>query len=101
MEIDTHHTTICIGSVPTLDPEILKAQPGVDLYYAVGADVQEQIEVALLDHFHCKRTVVFVGGEVAKHEAWAYGVAWVEGTPAVNDELLKFWRITPPVCDSP
>ena len=97
----THHTTICVGTVSHLDPEILKVQPGADLYNVVGSDVQEQIDMALLDHLHCWRTVVFVGGDEARREAQAYGVAWIEDTPAVHDELMEFWRTTSPVCDSP
>ena len=101
MEIETHHTTICIGSVSNLDLVVLKAQPGVDLYHAAGADVQDQIDMALLDQLHCQRTVVFVGGEVAKREAKAYGVKWIEDTPAVNDALLQFWRDAVPGWDGP
>jgi hypothetical protein len=100
-EVVNHHTTICVGTVSHLDPEILKVQPGADLYYVAGADVQEQIDSALLEDLHCYRTVVFVGGEAAKREAEAYGVVWIEDTPAVNEELLEFWRTTPAVCDSP
>jgi hypothetical protein len=76
--IEIHHTTICIGTVSHLDPEILGAQPGVDLHHVAGADVQDQIDMALLDHLHCVRTIVFVGGDQAKREAQAYGVAWIE-----------------------
>ena len=96
-----HHTTICIGLVSNLDLGMLKAQPGVDLYHVVGSDIQDQIDMVLLDHFHCERTVVLVGGEEARREARAYGVVWVEDSPTVNSELLEFWRITPPVCDYP
>ena len=101
MEIEIHHTTICIGTVSYLAPDVVKTQPGVDLYRAAGADVQEQIDMALLDHLHCWRTVVFVGGDQARREAQAYGVAWIEDTPAVNRKLLEFWCNTPPGCDSP
>ena len=101
MEIETHHTTICIGTVSHLDPAITKKQPGVDLFYVDGADVQEQIDSALLEHLHCQRTIVFVGGEQAKREAEAYGVRWIEDTPTVNEDLLRFWRDTVPEWDSP
>lgn len=101
MEIVAHHTTICIGPVAHLNPDRFAEPPGVDLYYVTGSDVQEQIDLVLLDHFHCWRTIVFVGGEQARREAKAYGVAWIEDTPRVNDDLLAFWRSTAPVCDSP
>jgi len=101
MEIETHHTTICIGTVAHLDPAITKQQPGVDLFQVEGADVQDQIDSALLEHLHCQRTIVFVGGERARREAEAYGVKWIEDTPAVNDALLKFWRDSVPELDSP
>lgn len=101
MQIGTHHTTVCIGSVSNLDLERLKAQPGVDLYHVSGPDVPEAIDLALLDHLHCQRTIVFVGGEQAKLEAQAYGVQWIEDTPAVNDALLEFWRTSTPELDSP
>jgi hypothetical protein len=101
MEIETHHTTICIGTVSYLEPNALREQPGVDLYYVSGADLQDQIDMALLDHLHCQRTIVFVGGEQARREAEAYGVHWIEDTPAVNDALLLFWRDAVPELDSP
>jgi len=96
-----HHTTVCIGTVSNLAREKLKAQPGVDLHRIDGHDIADQIDMALLDHLHCWRTVVFVGGDEARREAQAYGVAWIEDTPAVHDQLMEFWRTTSPVCDSP
>jgi hypothetical protein len=101
MIVGTHHTTICIGTVSNLDPERLKAQPGIDFYFASGADVTEAIDLALLDHLHCQRTIVFVGGEQAECEARAYGVKWIEDTPAVNEALLRFWRNSVPELDCP
>ena len=101
MEIETHHTLICIGIVANLDTALVKQQPGVDLYQVSGTDLGNQIDMALLDQLHCQRTVVFVGGEVAKREAKAYGVKWIEDTPAVNDALLQFWRDAVPELDSP
>lgn len=99
--MDIHHTTICIGRVSNLDEATLRAQPGVSLYHFAGADVQDQIEMALLDHLHCCRTIVFVGGEEAKRQAHKYGVTWIEDSPTVNEHLLRFWRTTAPMCDSP
>ena len=32
MEIETHHTLICIGTVVNLNTALVKQQPGVDLY---------------------------------------------------------------------
>jgi hypothetical protein len=102
MEIETHHTTICIGTVSYLDPAISKQQPGVNLYRIDGGDVcQQQIDMALLDHLHCQRTIVFVGGDQARREAKAYGVRWIEDKPSVNEDLLRFWRETTPVLDFP
>lgn len=101
MEIETHLTLICIGIVANLDTALVKQQPGVDLYQVSGADLRDQIDMALLDQLHCQRTVVFVGGEVAKREAKAYGLKWIEDTPAVNDALLQFWRVAVPELDSP
>jgi hypothetical protein len=100
MEIEIHHT-ICIGPVAHLDPDRLKQQAGVDLYFVSGGDVQEQISMALLDHFHCYRTVVFVGGGESRREAQACGVTWIEDMPSVNEHLLEFWRTTAPECDGP
>ena len=101
MEIETHHTLICIGTVANLDTALVKQQPGVDLYQVSGNDLQDQIDMALLDHLHCQRTIVFVGGEQAKCEALAYGVKWIEDTPAANDALIQFWRDAVPELDSP
>ena len=101
MEIETHHTLICIGTVVNLNTALVKQQPGVDLYQVSGNDLQDQIDMALLDHLHCQRTIVFVGGEQAKCEALAYGVKWIEDTPAANDALLQFWRDAVPEVDSP
>ena len=88
-------------TVSNLDLDRLKAEPGADLYFVSGADVEEQVDMALLDHFHCYRTVVFVGGEQARLEAQAYGVTWIEDTPAVNEALLQFWRNAVPGLDCP
>ena len=74
----------CIGSVSNLDLERLKAEPGVDLYYVSGPEMREPIDLALLDHLHCRRTIVFVGGEPARREAQAYGVTWIEDTPSLR-----------------
>ena len=101
MKIETHHTTICIGAVLHLDPAITKQQPGVDLFQVDGADVTEAIDRALLEHLHCQRTIVFVGGEQAKREAQAYGVSWIGDTPAVNEDLLRFWWNAVPEVDCP
>jgi hypothetical protein len=101
VELNTHHTVICIGTISCLDPAITKQQPGVHLYRVDGDDVQEQIDLALLEHLHCQRTIVFVGGEQARREAEAYGVSWIEDTPPVNDALLQFWRDAVPELDSP
>ncbi len=101
MQIETHHTTICIGNVPHLDPDLLKQHPGVDLYFVSGPEMREPIDLALLDHLHCRRTIVFVGGEPARREARAYGVKWIEDNPAVNEALLEFWRNAVPEVDSP
>ena len=60
----TRHTTICVGTVFHLDPEIVRMQPGVDLYHVDG-DAQDQIDTVLLDHLHCWRTIVFVSAEGA------------------------------------
>jgi hypothetical protein len=62
--------------------------------------LQDQIDMVLLD-LHYQRTVVFVGGEQARREAEAYGVKWIEDTPAVNEALLQFWRDAVPELDSP
>jgi hypothetical protein len=99
--LQTRHTTIVVGKVAHLDPEKLKEQPGVDLYYVSGADVGEQIVMALLEDFHSIRTMVFVGGEQARREATEFQIAWIEDTPEINDALLKFWNETPPVWDCP
>jgi hypothetical protein len=101
MAIETHHTTICIGPVSYLDPARLTEQPGVDLYRVHGGDVEQQIDHALLEDLHCQRTIVFVGGEQAKREAQAYGVRWIEDTPTVNEDLLRFWRDAVPEVDGP
>jgi hypothetical protein len=101
MQIGTRHTTVCIGAGSNLDLERLKAEPSLELYYVSGPDVREPIDLALLDHLHCQRAIVFVGGEQAKLEAQAYGVQWIEDTPAVNDALLEFWRTATPELDSP
>jgi hypothetical protein len=101
MQIVVHHTTICVGAVSNLDPDRLLAQPGVDLHYISGPDGPEAIDLALLDHLHCRRTVVFVGGEEASLEARSYGVKWIEDTPVVNEALLEFWRTATPELDAP
>jgi hypothetical protein len=54
MKIEIHHTTICFGPIRHLKPDRLKAQKGIGLYLVSGADIQEQIDMALLDHLHWK-----------------------------------------------
>lgn len=101
MEFDVQHIVIVIGPVTHLDLGRIKEQPGLALYRVDGADLPNQIDMALLDNLHCWSTTVFVGGELAKREAAAYHTAWIEDTPSVNDDLFGFWRATAPVPDGP
>jgi hypothetical protein len=79
----------------------LKDQPGLTYYRVAGADLPLQIDMALLEHLHCRSTTVFVGGELARREAAAYHTAWIADTPSVNDDLFNYWRDTAPVPDCP
>ena len=101
MENHACHILIAIGPVFHLDVDRLKEQPGLALYRVDGADLPLEIDMALLDHMHCPCTIVFVGGNEAKHEAADYHVTWIEDTPSVNDALTNFWRNTAPEAGSP
>ncbi|MEN6536918.1 MAG: hypothetical protein ABFD89_24910 [Bryobacteraceae bacterium] len=102
MEIpNVYHIVVCICHVVHLDHDTIKAQPGLALYHVDGADLEHQIDMALLDHLHSWSTTIFVGGDVAKREAAAYHAAWIADVPSVNDDLFRFWRDTAPVPDCP
>ena len=100
---DVYHIVVVIGPVKHLDLERIKKQPGLALYRVDGgaADLAREIDMALLDHFHCWSTTVFVGGELARQEAASYHIAWLSDSPSVNDDLIEFWRATAPVPDCP
>jgi hypothetical protein len=98
-----YHIVVCIGPTAHVDLDRLQAQPGLAFYQVQedAADLALEIDMARLDHFHCWSTTVFVGGELARREAAAYGVAWIPDSPTVNDDLFEFWRTATPVPDCP
>jgi hypothetical protein len=104
MEIpDVYHIVVCIGPAVYVDADRLMARPGLAFYRVRedAADLAQEIDLALLDHLHCWRTTVFIGGEMARREAAAYGTAWIEDSPTLNEDLFEFWRNATPVPDHP
>lgn len=100
---DVYHIVVVIGPVKHLDLERIRRQPGLALYCVDGntADLAHEIDMALLDHFHCWSTVVFIGGDLARQEAASYHITWLADSPSVNGDLMEFWRTTAPVPDYP
>jgi hypothetical protein len=97
-----YHIVVCIGPAVYAAPDKLVARPGLAFYQVQedAADLAQEIDLALLDHLHCWRTTVFIGGKMARREA-AYGTAWIEDSPTVNEYLFEFWRNATPVPDHP
>jgi len=60
---DDYHIVVVIGPVKRLNLKKIKKQPGLALYRvdASTAGLAHEVDMALLDHFHCWSTVVFVG----------------------------------------
>ena len=98
-----YHIVVCIGPAVYVDLDRLMAQSGLAFYRVRqdAADLAREIDLALLDHFHCWSTTVFVGEKLARREVAAYGVAWIPDSPTVNDDLFEFWRTATPVPDCP
>ncbi len=90
---DVYHIVIVIGPVKHLNLERIKKLPGLALYRvdANTADLAHEIDMAILDHFHCWSTVVFVGGDLARQEAASCYITWLADSPSVNDDLMEFW----------
>jgi len=89
--INTRYIAIYVGSATPIQ-ESVKDYPGVELYFTDGADVEHQIDLALLNNLHCPVKLAFVGGNQAEHFANLYHGTWIRETPTVEEELIRFWE---------
>ncbi len=66
----------------------LVERPGVEVYHVACED---DIDMALLEDLHSPLNLAFVGGDLAKLLAEAYGGIWIMDSPTVEEDLLRFW----------
>jgi hypothetical protein len=88
----TRYIAIFVES-SNVTPERLKVHPNVELYFVEGPDAENEIDMALLNDLVCPIELAFVGGAAAKAFAASYGSTWIENTPTVENDLLRFWGI--------
>jgi hypothetical protein len=105
-QIEIRHVVICIDNQHDPDVAKLKATHSwVDVYHVATHNTEDQmceeIDMALLDGLHCYSKLAFVGGDIAKDLAGSYQIAWIQDTPDVDEELLRYWRSIEAVADSP
>jgi hypothetical protein len=72
-----------------------EAEEHLSLEVYTDALTEDDVELALLNDFVRPLELAFVGGKLAKMFAAKYGDIWIEDTPKINEELLRFWGILP------
>lgn len=69
----------------------------VEIYHidvhTTAAQIEDEIDMALLNDLICPVRLAFVGEDLAKDFAKRYYGTWIADSPNAEEELLKFWEI--------
>ena len=93
--MSTRNIAICCGASSLKG---LENHQDVEVYFVDDPDIEHQVDMALLNDLITPCKLAFVGGDLAKRLAAAYYGTWIEDTPSVNEDCLRFGTLPDPPC---
>jgi len=83
------------GPVDRPDLERLKDRLDVEVYRIDGADLEHEIEMALLNNLITPLKLSYVGGDEAEKFDGEYSGVWMPDRPTLETDLIRLWGLLP------